>query len=154
MGNDAKRTPGKWWVERGHGMSSIHAPDTGDQPFDDLIAFTYHERAQANAAFIVQACNSHDALVAALADADAMLQLLTIMAYKEPLPDFLTHYIAMPGRDERVLLGDAMQMWAQTRKGEKAIALATEANDDDPPEHLEREGAATMGGDRFPRGQR
>ena len=84
MGNDAKRTPGKWWAERGNGTSSIHAPDMGDRPFDDLIAFTYHEHAAANAAFIVQACNSHDALVAACEAVDTLLNALTVNGIEPP----------------------------------------------------------------------
>ena len=74
MGNDVKR----WSVKRRRGYS----PDVGIHDNDGrliatvftLIEGTYRVNAHVRAADIVQACNAHDALVAAASDVLAQLK--------------------------------------------------------------------------------
>ena len=63
-----KHTPGPWEAERGTTHSGTIATLYGDGEWWEIWSKNAGGLAEANARFIVQACNSHDELVEALAE--------------------------------------------------------------------------------------
>lgn len=114
MGNDAKRTPGKWVIN----------PDDPYEIIDengDVMAWVDNEPAEnealmamsrARARHIVQACNAHDALVAACRALVVQLRFRT------------------PGSYEGVRINSVAELRMAHEAALAAIAPATEAADD------------------------
>lgn len=63
----SKHTPGPWKTERGTVHSGTIATVYGDGEWWEIWSKSAGGLAEANARFIVQACNSHDELLEALA---------------------------------------------------------------------------------------
>jgi post-segregation antitoxin (ccd killing protein) len=73
---ETKHTPTPWITTKGNGGYLTVIRPSAPQKHDDAVAFTVIRaqhptttQAEENAAFIVRACNSHDALVEALKNA-------------------------------------------------------------------------------------
>ena len=111
MGNDAKRTPGKWEVNPDDPYEIID--DNGD-----IVAWVNNEPAEneplmamsrARAALIVRAANAHDALVKATSDVLAQLKF--------------AHGIGT----EKATIKSVKALRIACNEAHAAIALATEA---------------------------
>lgn len=87
-------TPTPYYVNRFKGDSYRITPHELGGPKEDRIADGI--KSEANAAFIVRACNSHDALVEALSD------LLEVIPKESPIWECSSYYNAV-GRAEDAL---------------------------------------------------
>ena len=70
IANMPKHTPGPWYAVTGDRAVTIGAAILGEHAPLATVDYT-EENAQANAAFIVRACNVHDDLLAALRELEA-----------------------------------------------------------------------------------
>ena len=111
------RTPGPWYTPEDSATIRIRVDRNPSQAIVQCVMRDGHiGEAQANAIFIVRACNAHDDLVAALRDSTAALRHITVI---------LNDYRLAPDFESR-LDGWMRRYPFQADKSSAALARATE----------------------------